>query len=51
MKVLTGVERVLADESFEAEGIRYVEEADSGIYIAEPEWDDVPDYMYGIGGF
>jgi hypothetical protein len=53
-KNLTGVDRALALDSLDADPIDRLWENEDGIFTeadASMDWDDVPSYMYGIGGF
>jgi hypothetical protein len=54
-KGLSGVEKaMLADEIEATEGISRLWEDEDGIFTADEamaDWEDVPDYMYGIDRF
>lgn len=47
-KSLTGVERAMALDILDADGIDRLTEDEGGIFIPEPLFEDVPAYMYGM---
>lgn len=45
---MTGVERAMALDLLDADGIDRLTEDENGIFIPEPLFEDVPAYMYGL---
>ena len=45
---LTGVERAMALDLLDADGIDRLTEDEDGIFVPDPLFEDVPAYMYGL---
>jgi len=45
---MTGVERAMALDILDADGIDRLTEDENGIFIPDPLFEDVPAYMYGL---
>jgi hypothetical protein len=45
---MTGVEKAMALDVLDADGVDRLTEDEGGIFIPDPLFEDVPAYMYGL---